>query len=158
MKHLLTVVLTIFLMSGIWSCSRTVYVPVESSSVHSELRSDSSQNSSSVNRIDSVLMRDTVFVVERGDSVIKTAIRWRERIRIRTDTVVNLRDRFIFVHDSIDRPVHYPVTKNVYVEKTLSAWQKFRLGSFWVLTAALALSMIYIFRRPLLRLMCRLRL
>ena len=53
-------------------------------------------------------------------------------------------------------PVPYPVEKKV--EKELSAWQKFRLGSFWYLSVALATSLIYIFRKPLLRLMCRLKL
>lgn len=55
-------------------------------------------------------------------------------------------------------PVPYPVKKNVYIEKPLSVWQKIRILSFWPLTAALAASMIYIFRKPLLRLMCRLKL
>lgn len=53
-------------------------------------------------------------------------------------------------------PVPYPVEKTV--EKELSAWQKFRLNSFWILLVALFASLIYIFRKPLLRLMCRLKL
>lgn len=53
-------------------------------------------------------------------------------------------------------PVPYPVEKKV--EKELSAWQKFRLNSFWVLLTTLLASLIYIFRKPLLRLMCRLKL
>lgn len=53
-------------------------------------------------------------------------------------------------------PVPYPVEKKV--EKELSAWQKFRINSFWVLSVALGASLIYIFRKPLLRLMCRLKL
>lgn len=53
-------------------------------------------------------------------------------------------------------PVPYPVEKKV--EKELSAWQKFRLDSFWILLVAIIASLIYIFRKPLLRLMCRLKL
>lgn len=53
-------------------------------------------------------------------------------------------------------PVPYPVEK--IVEKELSQWQKFRLGSFWYISLALTTSLIYIFRKPLLRLMCRLKL
>lgn len=41
---------------------------------------------------------------------------------------------------------------------TLSPWQQFRISAFWPLILALAASLIYIFRRQLLRLMCRLRL
>lgn len=55
-------------------------------------------------------------------------------------------------------PVPYPVEKKVYIEAQLSAWQKFRMLAFWYLSAALAASLLYIFRKPLLRLMCRLRL
>lgn len=55
-------------------------------------------------------------------------------------------------------PVPFPVEKKIYVEAPLSAWQKFRMHSFWFLAVALAGSLIYIFRKPLLRLMCRLKL
>lgn len=55
-------------------------------------------------------------------------------------------------------PTPVPVEKKVYIEADISAWQKFRLGAFWFLAAALALSLLYIFRKPLLRLMCRLKL
>ena len=55
-------------------------------------------------------------------------------------------------------PVPYPVDRPVYIAAPLSAWQKFRMHSFWFLTVALAASLIYIFRKPLLRIMCRLKL
>lgn len=55
-------------------------------------------------------------------------------------------------------PVPYPVEKKVFIETPLSAWQKFRIHSFWFLAVALTVSLIYIFRKPLLRLLCRLRL
>lgn len=53
-------------------------------------------------------------------------------------------------------PVPYPVEK--IVEAPLSKWQKFRLNSFWILSAALLAALSYIFRKPILRLMCRLNL
>lgn len=55
-------------------------------------------------------------------------------------------------------PVPYPVEKKIYIETQLSTWQKFRIRAFWPCTAALAISLAYIFRRPLLRLLCRLKL
>lgn len=55
-------------------------------------------------------------------------------------------------------PVPYPVKQNVYIETPLSAWQKFRIHSFWFLSVALAASLIYIFRKPLLRFLCRIKL
>lgn len=53
-------------------------------------------------------------------------------------------------------PVPYP--EPVYVEKPLTLWQKFRLNSFWFLFVGISGSILYIFRKPLLRLMCRLKL
>lgn len=55
-------------------------------------------------------------------------------------------------------PVPYPVERTVYVKKPPSAWEKFQIGSFWVLLISLGVSLLYIFRRPLLRLLCRLKL
>lgn len=55
-------------------------------------------------------------------------------------------------------PVPYPVEKKIYIETPLSAWQKFRMRSFWFLAIALATSLLYIFRKQLLRLLCRLQL
>lgn len=60
--------------------------------------------------------------------------------------------------DSVSVPVPYPVEKKVCVEKKLSTWQQFRISAFWPLAAALMAAMAYIFRRPLLRLLCRLKL
>ncbi len=55
-------------------------------------------------------------------------------------------------------PVPYPVKDKVYVATPLSSWQKFRIHSFWFLSVALAASLIYIFRKPLLRFLCRIKL
>lgn len=43
-------------------------------------------------------------------------------------------------------------TVTEYVEKPLTWWQKFRLGAFWWLVSALAAALIYIFRKPILKL------
>lgn len=53
-------------------------------------------------------------------------------------------------------PVRYNVP--VYIEKSLTVWQKFRLNGFWVLIVALAAALVYIFRKPVLRLICQLKL
>lgn len=42
-------------------------------------------------------------------------------------------------------------TKYVEVEKPLSKWQKFRIGAFWWLVLALASSLVYIFRKPIIK-------
>ena len=43
-----------------------------------------------------------------------------------------------------------------YVEKELTWWQKFRIGSFWWLLAGLVLSLGWIFRKPILAILKRL--
>lgn len=44
------------------------------------------------------------------------------------------------------------IEKEVKVEKPLSWWQKFRIGAFWWLVAALGAALLWIFRKPLLKL------
>ena len=43
-------------------------------------------------------------------------------------------------------------TETVEVEKPLSWWQKFRLDAFWWLVAAVFVFVLYIFRKPILKL------
>lgn len=148
--------LFVLLLAFLPACTRSIYVPVESE--RTEMRSDSTDVSHSSLKVDSVVFRDTVTIMARGDTIFHEVIKWRERLRIRNDTVFRDRNKFIIIKDSIKRPVPYPVEKKVYIDKPLSAWQKFRMHSFWFLTVSLAASLLYIFRKPLLRLMCRLRL
>lgn len=44
------------------------------------------------------------------------------------------------------------ITKEVPVEKKLSWWQKFRIDSFWWLLAGLVSSLLWIFRKPIVKL------
>ena len=103
------------------SCSREDYVPPESTFRHIELSADSTDRTAAAVRVDSVVIRDSVF---------------------------------------LDHIIPYPVVKEkrVEVEKPLTAWQKFRLSGFWLSSIALLLLLAYIFRKPLLRLLCRLRM
>lgn len=106
-------------------------------------------------------------IVTNSDSV---RIEYIERVRIDTVTVeipVPAESSRQVVKDTQTNkssenikqvPVPYPVEKKVFIETPLSAWQKFRIHSFWFLAVALTVSLIYIFRKPLLRLLCRLRL
>lgn len=43
-------------------------------------------------------------------------------------------------------------TVTEYVEKPPTWWQKFRLGAFWWLVSALAAALVWIFRKPILKL------
>lgn len=92
-------------------CTKKIYVPVES------VRYTTDTLRTTIHRVDSVLMRDSVTVYRSGDTVEIT--RWRERWHKETlrDTVYRARV------DSIDRPVPYPVEKRVEIEKPLRWWQ-----------------------------------
>ncbi len=90
-------------------CSRAVYVPVESVSY----RTDTLRVINS--RVDSVVMRDSVAVYVKGDTVRITQYRDRLRWRDRVDTVYKAR---------VDTArVEVPVA----VEKELSRWEKIKM-------------------------------
>lgn len=46
--------------------------------------------------------------------------------------------------------------EKVYIEKKLTAWQRFRLNGFWILAAAVAAIGFWKFRRPILGLLTKL--
>lgn len=65
------------------SCSRSVYVPVETVRVDTFVKT--------AVRVDSVRLTDSIYVSERtvGDTVyvVKTRTQWRDRLQLRVDTV-----------------------------------------------------------------------
>jgi hypothetical protein len=101
---ILVAILVIFLLTG---CkTKTVLVPVKETKIEYRDRL----------RVDSVYNRDTVQIYGRNDTVFKEVIRWRERFRIDTVSVVRI--------DSIPYPVE--VIREVNV---LTKWQRLRLNA-----------------------------
>ena len=101
---ILLVIPIVFLLTG---CkTKTVLVPVEKVKIEYRDRL----------RIDSVYNRDTVNVYERGDTVFLQTIKWRERFKLDTVSVVMV--------DSIP----YPVEVVTEVNK-LTKWQRWRLNA-----------------------------
>lgn len=88
------------------SCTRTVYTPVESVTVRTD-----TVFSAKV-RVDSIVLHDSVAVVQRGDTVLVTRYRDRYRVREHTDTL------YKSVIDSVRVAVPYPV------ERTLTRWEQ----------------------------------
>jgi hypothetical protein len=86
--------------------AETVLVPVEKVKIEYRDRL----------RIDSVYNRDTVNIYERGDTVYLQTIKWRERFKFDTVSVVKV--------DSIPYPVE--VVREVNV---LTKWQRLRLNA-----------------------------
>ena len=101
---ILTIGLIIFFATG---CkTRTILVPVKETKIEYRDRL----------RVDSIYNRDTVEVYGVNDTIFKNVIKWRERFRIDTVSVVKI--------DSIP----YPVEVVTEVNK-LTKWQRWRLNA-----------------------------
>ena len=99
---ILLAILIVFLLTG---CkTKTVLVPVKETKIEYKDRL----------RVDSIYNRDTVQIYGRNDTIFKDVIRWRERLRLDTVSVVKI--------DSIP----YPVEVIQEVNK-LTKWQRLRL-------------------------------
>lgn len=101
---ILTLGLILFFATG---CkTRTILVPVKETKIEYRDRL----------RVDSVYNRDTVQIYGVNDTIFKNVIKWRERFRIDTVSVVRV--------DSIPYPVE--VVREVNV---LTKWQRLRLNA-----------------------------
>lgn len=94
------------LITALCSCTRKVYVPQE----RVIMRTDTCFYAQL--RVDSVIARDSVAVVQIGDTVYKTKYRDRYRVKQRTDTVYQA------AVDSVRVAVPYPV------ERKLTKWEQ----------------------------------
>lgn len=122
--------LIIAVLLGMCSCTRTIYVPVTSVQHDSIYLHTHSR--------DSIMVRDSVTIHEKGDTIWLTRWRTEYRDRIRIDTA------YIERRDSVAVP--YPV------EKKLSARERFYMGAGKValpVAAVCVLWLIYICRRRL---------
>lgn len=72
----LAALLTAFVLTG---CTRKIYVPL----AHSERDTVMETR----HRIDTLLMRDSIMLDLRGDTVLKEVYRWRWRTKTRIDSV-----------------------------------------------------------------------
>ena len=89
------------------ACGTIKYVPIES--VKTEYRN--------IATIDSVFLRDSIFVKEKGDMLIVEKYRYLYRDRIIRDSVI--------VRDTLRVP--YPVEIVKEVKKPLTGWQNFQV-------------------------------
>lgn len=104
MRHILLLFIALLLCS----CSRKVYVPVETVTERRDTIS------AVVLRSDTVIDRDTLLTYISGDTVRISDIKWRWRIHEVRDTVERIR------YETIETAVPYEVTKEV---NRLSWWQ-----------------------------------
>lgn len=108
-RYAILLALCAALLCACGSCTRTVYTPVESTTV----RTDTLYRA--VVRVDTILQRDSVTVMQRGDTVMVTRFRDRYRVKLHTDTV-----REVSV-DSVRVAVPYPV------ERELTRWEQVKM-------------------------------
>lgn len=94
-------------------------------------------------QVDSIYKRDSVYIREKGDTIYIYKERIRDRYILRRDTLVRV------VRDS----VAVERIKEVKIEKPLSWAQRLKIRAFWWLFGALALLLLWVFRKPLLKLM-----
>lgn len=104
---LMLLAMAALLLSG--GCTRKVYVPTE----HIVYNTDTVYEA--VLRIDSVIQRDSVAVVQKGDTVLITKYRDRYRFKERTDTVYKAKT------DSVRVREPYPV------ERELTKWEQVKM-------------------------------
>lgn len=128
-ETVLQIALIIVLTSTICSCTRKIYVPVES--VRTEYR-DKIQR-------DSVYILDSVQIRTLNDTVFLTKYRTEFKYR-------NVRDS-IYLNDTIKIP--FEVEKIVKVEKALSFYQSICVKGFSFLVAALLGIVAYLLRKKL---------
>ena len=86
--------------------------------------------------------RDSIFVKEKGDTIYQYVEKWRWRDRVRMDTICRFRVDSVFV----DR------VKEVEESKQLSWCKTLKIRAFWWLFGAVLLLSLYVFRKPLLKL------
>lgn len=94
-------------------------------------------------QVDSIYKRDSVYIREKGDTIYIYKERIRDRYILRRDTLVRV------VRDT----VAVERVKEVKIEKPLSWAQRLKIRAFWWLFGALALLLLWVFRKPLLKLM-----
>ena len=111
MRKLVYIMLSVVLLcSSITSCRQIRYVPVAVESVVHDSVYLTSQ------RVDSVYVRDSVHVTDKGDTVVVNRYQYIYKYRDHIDTL------YINRIDTIRQP--YPVE----VEKKLSSWQQIKIN------------------------------
>lgn len=107
------------------SCNSVKYVPVETVK-HDSIYINKVQ-------VDSVYHRDSIYVVDKGDTVFLYKDRYIYKYKDRTDTL------YVTKTDSIQVP--YPV------EKELTRWQQFRLDVGGWAIAIVVITILIVFGR-----------
>lgn len=118
--------LTTLLLLVVWSCRTTEYVPVEI------VKTDTTY----INKVqrDSIYQLDSIYILDRGDTILITKTKYLYKDRLVRDTVYRSRV------DSIQVP--YPV------EQQLTRWEQIRLDvGGWAIVTVIIIILIVVCRR-----------
>ena len=127
------IMLLLLFLSLLCGCQRTVYVPVQQHHYHTD------SVRVAVERIDTLMQHDSVYVERNGDTTL--IIKWRNRYRVKEihDTITCI----VVRRDSVPVPVP--------VEKPLSKWQQAKqdVGGFAMggCVALLAIAVAWLVRK-----------
>lgn len=137
MRNIFIIIILFSLLTVACSTTRTVYVPVENQT----MRTDTLHTL--LARIDTIRERDSVTVLQRGDTVWLTRHSLRERVSLRRDTIYRA------LHDTIYKQT--PIT----IERPLTRWQRIRQQTGSITLILLLLTFLFILLRFIYRLKSR---
>lgn len=127
------IMLLLLFLSLLCGCQRTVYVPVQQHHYHTD------SVRVAVERVDTLMQYDSVYVERNGDTTLM--LKWRNRYRVKEihDTITCI----VVRRDSVEVP--YPV------EKPLTKWQQAKqdVGGFAMggCVALLAIAVAWLVRK-----------
>lgn len=101
----------------ITGCTRKVYIPLERErEVHDTVYS-------MLERIDTIMVRDSAVTEVRGDTVRMEVWRWRERVRQVRDTVIRVRTDTVRIEKAVNIKDKQPENKSfVSRRKSIFGW------------------------------------
>lgn len=105
----LALIVVVMLALALTSCTKTVYVPTE----HTVYNTDTVYYA--VLRVDSVIQRDSIAVIQKGDTVLITKYRDRYKVKQRTDTVYKAKVDSVYIREP------YPI------ERKLTKWEQAKM-------------------------------
>lgn len=115
----------LMLMVAMGSCTRKVYVPLESNTAHTDTLIQTRWLT------DIKADKDSVFVLIKGDTIYVDRIKWRTRYVNRSDTV------YIAKTDTVTKEIPVEVEKRVEVERERRWWE---IALLWAAGIALLLT------------------
>lgn len=108
-RHLPTIATCLAMVCMTLSCTKKIYVPVDRYFIHRD------STRSALHTVDSILMRDSIHIETRGDTVRHTIFRWRYRDRMVRDTLLSIKIDTVSVSTAIPVPAELSTPDRRYL-------------------------------------------